>query len=394
MRTRLRLRIGQVPSLLALHFFVGFVFWYGIEKIFLANVLSIGPVGIAAIVTLYTIMVLVLDVPASVLADRFGRRKMLIIAVCFFVLANIVLGSSQTFTTYLLGTALWALYTVSYEGTYEAILFDSLKQEKRENSFQKIDAWSRLFFMLGIAISSVASGFLADWSGLRGTYFLSIIPLALGLVTLLFIREPTVQHDDEVVQRSYIAHLLHAFSTVLRSPVLRLVAFGTVILFFIQTPLYEFAQYIYIELFQASPTLVGVANGMAGFILALGFFIAIKRKFSSRRLLLLTGFALCVMALLANSFALFFLAFAFAAASILENALQAQLQHATTSRSRASVTSAVYFAGNVLIVPFVFIFGAVAENNSIWLAYLINGVVVLVMALGYFVFTRKRAELR
>lgn len=383
---------AQVPSLIALHFFVGFVFWYGIEKIFLSNELNVGPTGIAAIVTLYTVMTLVLDVPASVIADRWGRKRMLVVAVICFILANIVLGISHTFLVYLLGTALWALFTVSYEGTYEAILFDSLKAEKREKAFQKIDAWSRLFFMVGVAISSIASGFLANWVGLRDVYFISIIPFVFALTTLLFIKEPRVNHDDEVenvLKQGYLSHLLHAFGSVAKSPLLRLVAFGTIILFFIQTPMFEFNQYIYIELFK-SPVLVGVFGGLAGFVLAIGFFVAIKRAFSPRVLLLLTGFAITFVALLANNFSLFFLAFALAAGSMLENALQTQLQHTTTSRTRASVTSAVYFLGNVLIVPFVFLFGFVAQNDSIWQAFLIDGGVVLAMGLGYFLLTAKR----
>jgi MFS family permease len=398
MRDWLKSRKAQVPSLIALHFFVGFVFWYGIEKIFLAHQLNIGPSGIAVIVTLYMVMTLVLDVPASVLADCWGRRRMLTIAVFCFILANIVLGSSQTFTMYLVGTALWAFFTVSYNGTYEATLFDSLKEENREKDFQKIDAWSRLFFMLGITISSIASGFIANWLGLRDVYFASIVPLICALVALAIIHEPSVHHGDEVeevMKKGYISHLLHAFSTVWNSPTLRLVMFGAIILFFIQTPLYEFNQYVYILLFK-TPVLVGIVGGLGGFVLAIGFFIAIRRKrpFSIRILVLLAGVAMTMEALLANNYSLFFLAVALIAGSILENALQTELQHATTSRTRASVTSAVYFVGNVLIVPFIFLFGAVAQNDSIWLAYLITGGVVLAMALGYFLLSRRTSSLK
>jgi MFS family permease len=379
--------------LIALHFFVGFVFWYGIEKIFLADQLQVGPTGIAAIVTLYTVMTLFLDVPASVISDRWGRRRMLFVSVICFILANIVLGSAQSFFMYLVGSAFWALFTVSFGGTYEAILYDSLKEQKREKAFQKVDAWSRFFFMIGISISSLTSGFLADQLGLRGAYFLSIIPLVLGLLALIFItKEPRVHHDDEdaeaAMRMGYFAHLMHAFRTVLRSKSLRLVTFAMIIMFFIQTPLYEFNQYIYIVLFQ-SPVLVGIFGGLGGFMLALGFFIAIKRAFNPLVLLILTGISITMVALLSNNFSLLFLSFVLAGSAMLENALQTDLQHATTSRTRASVTSAVYFAGNVLIIPFIYIFGAIAEHQSIWNAYLINGVVVLALVAIYIVLQRR-----
>jgi MFS family permease len=390
MRNLLQSRVGQVPSLIALHFFVGFVFWYAIEKIFLSNELNVGPTGIAVIVTVYMVITLVLDVPASVIADRWGRKRMLIVAVVCFIIANIILGSSQDFAMYLIGVVFWGLFSVSYGGTYEATLYDSLKQEKREKTFQKIDAWSRLFFMIGITISSAASGFIADWLGLRSVFFLSVIPFVLALGILIFvIKEPKIIHEDEevedIIRRGYLSHLVNAFKSVWKSPVLRLVMFGTIILFFIQTPLYEFIQYVYIELFQ-TPLLVGLIGGVGSLFTTLGFYIAIKRKrmFNMRFILLLAGIAVTTIALLANVGSLLPLAFLFITVSIIENALQTELQHATSSRTRASVTSAVYFAGNVLIIPFVFLFGAVAQGSSIWLAYLIDGGVVLILALGYF----------
>lgn len=390
---RKQLSSVQIPGLIALNFFVGFVFWYGIEKIFLSSELNIGATGIAAIVALYIALTLILDVPASVIADRWGRKRMLVVAIICFILANIVLGASSTFVMYLLGTVFWALFAVSYNGTYEAILFDSLKEQQREKAFQKVDAWARLFFMVGIAISSMASGFLVDQLGLRSAYFLSIIPFVFALGTLLLVREPRVHHDDDVAEdvlkRGYITHLLHAFKSVRRSPQLLLVAFGMIILTFIQTPMYEFNQYVYIELFSV-PTLVGIFGGLSGLMLAVGFLIAIKRTFNPRILLLLVGLAIIIFALLANNASLLFISFTMVSIAIIENGLQTQLQHATNSRTRASVTSAVLFAGNVLIVPFVVFFSFVAQNNSIWLAYLIEGGVVLALSLGYFIFTAKR----
>jgi MFS family permease len=388
MRGWLQSYATQVRSLIALHFFVGFVFWYGIEKIFLTNQLNIGPTGIAAIVTLYTIVTLFLDVPASVIADRWGRRNMLVVAIICFILANIVLGSAHSFIEYLAGTALWAFFSVCYGGIYEAMLFDSLKEEKREKQYQKVIAWSSLFFMVGIAISSLVSGFLADKLGFRNVYFLSIIPLIFGLVVLYRIHEPRIHHDDElaeqIIKTGYFVQLVQAFRVVWQTPRLKLVMFGMVIMFFIQTPLYEFNQYIYITLFKV-PVIVGIFGGIAGFLLAFGHYVAIKRSFHPRTLLLVTGLSITMVALLANNYALFFLAFVLVGSSMIENALATELQHATTSRTRASVTSAVYFAGNVLIVPFIFLFGVVAEHQSIWQAYLIDGIVVLALVSVYIV---------
>jgi MFS family permease len=248
--------------------------------------------------------------------------------------------------------------------------------------------------MIGIVISSMVSGLIADRLGIRSVYFLSVIPFIIALVLLLVkVHEPKIIHTDEeiedIIRRGYFAHLFNAFTSVWKIPTLRLVMFGTIILFFIQTPLYEFIQYVDIELFK-TPLLVGLLGGIGSLFTTLGFYIAIKRKhlFNLRPILLLAGMAVTIIALLANVGSLLPLAFLFIAVSIIENALQTELQHATSSRTRASVTSAVYFAGNVLIVPFIFLFGYVAQHDSIWQAFLIDGGVVLMLSFGYFLLTR------
>ncbi len=58
------------------------------------------------------------------------------------------------------------------------------------------------------------------------------------------------------------------------------------------------------------------------------------------------------------------------------------------------MTSAVYFVGNVLIIPFVFLFGFVAQNDTIWQAFLIDAGVILAMALSYFILTGRSKVLQ
>ena len=57
-----------------------FVLWYGIEKIFLKNTLNLSLTQIASIPLVYMLVSLVLELPSSVLSDRWSRNKTLALA--------------------------------------------------------------------------------------------------------------------------------------------------------------------------------------------------------------------------------------------------------------------------------------------------------------------------
>lgn len=385
-------RLAEIPKqiwlLILFRFSVGFTFWYGIEKLFLRDELQVGPQGIAYIAAVYMVTTLLLDVPAGVLADRWGRKRTLVLSVVLFIIANILLGASTSLVWYLAATFFWALYNVTIDGTFQALLFDSLKERGSEQRFQKIDALAGVAFMLGVTISSLASGVLAEQVGLREVYYVSILPLFVALGCLFFVREPKVTHDEhDAIIKGYWRHLSGAFGEVIRSPRLRLSVVGMVGLYFILTPLYEFQQYVFIALFD-SVVIVGALNGLSGFFLAVGFTIALYKKVPI--LLLLVAGVTCMGTILVsqNTIALGALAALAIVATLLQNSVSTELQHATRSRTRAAVTSAVNLIGNTMMLPYVFLFGAMAELWSIWLAYGVTAGVLVIIATSYFILMR------
>lgn len=366
-----KIRDNQIRLLTVINFCVGFVLWYGIEKVFLRDELGVGPVGVAQIVIAYMATTLLLDVPAGVIADRWGRKKMLATAIALLGLAGVIAGLSQNFLHYLVATVVWGLFAVAYYGTYEALLFDSLKAQGREKSYQKVDAAARMWFMVGIAISSLISGYVAEQIGLRLTYMTILIPVAVGLycAVKLYEAKHVEEGDDAADQaKTHYQHFISAFADIARSRSLLLIAFGILLMYLIQTPMYEFTQYVYLEL-TSSTTLVGVLNGASGIALAIGFLIALRRSFSQYLILPLLLVAAVSIGVFQNYVSVVAIFVLYTLMSLFENQVYTELQHSTKSSNRAAVTSAANFVANTAIIPVVIVFGAIAER-SIWTAYL------------------------
>lgn len=363
----------QLAKLYTISFLVGFVLWYGVEKLFLQNQLGVGPSAIAAIIAIYMTLTLVLDVPAGVLADRWGRKNMLVAAIGFFIAADIVLGSSTSFLMYCAGTVLWGLFTVSYYGTYEALLFDTAKHLKRKGEYSRINATQKAYFMLGIAISSILAGFIASQLSMQASYYLSIIPLLIaGVVALSLTEPPRDDGDDESIEEETVSHwkqTFRAIKEVAATRVLRSIALSMLVLMAMQNPIYEFGQYVYMAAFNGDPFLVAVVNGVGGLMLVVGFLLA--RCYTGKYVVFAIAMiaAIALMAVLQNIAGVGMLMIALLLMPLMENTVQVSVQHAVTSKRRATMTSAINFVSNVFVVPFAFVFAYVAEHASIWTAY-------------------------
>lgn len=350
-----------------------------------------GPTSIGLIVTVYMAITLLLDVPAGVLADRWGKKPTLMLAIAVFMISDIVLGVSTNLTIYLLGTAFWGFFTVLFYGTYEALLYDTAKHLGRKDEYEGINARQQGLFMLGVGVSSLLSGFISTTFSLQAAYFLSIIPLVVAMVLALRLREPPLYTDGETVEEeiaSHWQHLVESFRKIFRSPMLRHIAMGMLIVLTVTTALYEFGQYVYIDIFDGDEISVGLTNGTAALLLVAGFAIASKVKLSISRLVTIVLLLLSFSVWQQNFTALVAFLLIRLVMPIVENRIRTQVQHAASNNKRATMTSAINFLGNIFVVPFVLVFGIIAEHYSVWLAY---GLLVVVVAcmLGYY-FIRER----
>src|SRR5664279_5529627 len=95
------------------HLFLGMMFWFGIEQLFLNKYL--GTSSARGYVTgTFMLSMILFDVPSGIIADKFGRKRVIIAACGVQIAAVITLGFSSSLGQYLVGTALYGIFAVSY----------------------------------------------------------------------------------------------------------------------------------------------------------------------------------------------------------------------------------------------------------------------------------------
>lgn len=142
---------------------------------------SLMEIGLAE--TVFHIVSLLFEIPSGVLADVFGRKKMLIISTLLRMTGNAIMITSQNLTMVCLSIAFHALSYNFASGSSDALAYDSLKKAGQQSRFDKFMANQLLIYRLCSGLSTLCAGF-ALHIGHRIAYGTD---LATGLVQLLLL---------------------------------------------------------------------------------------------------------------------------------------------------------------------------------------------------------------
>jgi predicted MFS family arabinose efflux permease len=184
----------------------GFMLWVPVEKLFMSEIgFDAATVGVMA--AAYAALVPLVEIPSGILADRWSRRGVLIVASTALMLTALVGGLSHNVALYIVSALLLAFYFAMYSGTLEATVYDTMLEEAGDSDgFESRMGRVRFVESATLVASSLAGGVLAGLTTPRLTYFLTV-PFALAsIVALLRFDEPQLHKSEESTSlRSHVA---------------------------------------------------------------------------------------------------------------------------------------------------------------------------------------------
>lgn len=134
--------------------------------------------------------IFVLEVPTGAVADYLGRKHSLALGGLMVVLAVLLYGSIPSFVFFLLAEFLFAVSVALTSGADEALLYDALKEQGREEESKKIFGKANSMHKVGILIAAPIGSFIARKFGLNYPMLLSAIPFLLAALVAWSIKEP------------------------------------------------------------------------------------------------------------------------------------------------------------------------------------------------------------
>lgn len=141
------------------------IFWLGIWILYYR-----GFGGYAAVGILETVMIvssIVFEIPTGAIADLIGKKKTLFIGLLGIGLTNIWMGFAPDLMQMILCLIFMNLGYALTSGTFEALMYDSLKDEGKEAQYARTLSKATGFALAVSAIAGISGGYLYTyWVGL------------------------------------------------------------------------------------------------------------------------------------------------------------------------------------------------------------------------------------
>jgi MFS family permease len=194
-------------------FLQGFMLWVPVEKLFQTQIgFDAAAVGLMA--AAYAALVPLLELPSGILADRWSRRGVLMVASAALAASSLIGGLSHGVGTYIAGAMVLGVYFAFYSGTMDSVVYDTVLEELGDSAgYERRIGRVRAVEAVALVTSALLGGWLADLLGARVTYFLTI-PFALASIAgYALFREPRLHRTAAAVPlRRHLAVTLTAIT--------------------------------------------------------------------------------------------------------------------------------------------------------------------------------------
>jgi MFS family permease len=361
-------------------FFQNAVLWYALEKLFMTSI-GFDSVSIAILGATYATTMLVFETPSGLLADRWSRKGVLIIAGFALALASLGGGLSGSVIQYLIFSGIsWGIYYALYSGTYDSIVYDTLIEETgTSKGYEKLIGGLHATGGAALVVSSLVGGVVGQVFGLREAYFITIPLALLSVVALWFLKEPNIHKAQK--HSSIKSQVKSTFQAISKKGIVISMTITLVIIGLITQMLYEFDQLWLIAL-SVPVVFYGPANALLlSSVVVSG--LSVKYLFGKRAVLfgLLVLMIISSICLASVKLAVVIVLAIFAVlllAMIYEIIFGKSLHDNLESNIRAGAVSAISSISKLIFIPTALIFGFASQSMGIFgSAWIIVGLVIL-----------------
>lgn len=127
------------------------------------------------------------DLPVGVVADRFGRKPLMVVGTLLLAVTAFMNALARNFWEFLFYRLVQGLGSSMWMTSRTTLLADILKPEERG----RIMSYFQAFMLLGSSAGPTIGGLVATWWGIRAPfYFYGLTGLISLILTLIWIKEP------------------------------------------------------------------------------------------------------------------------------------------------------------------------------------------------------------
>jgi MFS family permease len=200
-----------------LHFFAGvlvpfFTLWGGMSF-----------TQIMILQAIFTFSIFALEVPTGTIADKFGRRISLSLAGVAGMLGALIYVSYPNFWVFALAEFVFGIGIALASGADQAMIYDSLKQAKREKESKKIFSRWGSMMLISLMIAAPVGSLIGKYFGLKIPMLLTAVPFLMMSIIALTLKEPPATRKN--LDKDYFKILVSGVKYLRDHRILKILAF-------------------------------------------------------------------------------------------------------------------------------------------------------------------------
>lgn len=224
-----------------------------IQLFYLDHNLTITKIAFLGVV--WSVVRILTEVPSGILADKWGRKKVFAISSLFAVFQVIMILYASNYWYFIIASIFSAISFSFLSGTNTAFFYDTLKQLKKEDEFEKLWARQEIFVQIPLIISFLSSGFLYKYAPLL-PFQLSLVFLIASFLVVLTFKEP--EYHKPIEEVNVFTHFKQSMRFIWNNSFLRAMLLFSVIFSIGSDLSYGYGQ-IYLKQLALPVVLFGIA---------------------------------------------------------------------------------------------------------------------------------------
>jgi predicted MFS family arabinose efflux permease len=180
--------------------------------------LNMGMHEILLLKAIYSVVIVVFEIPSGYCADAWGRKKTLVAGSMLGTLGFVIYSTNTLFAGFVVAEVILGLGHSLISGADAAMLYDTLKSEHKTSAYLKHEGRITAGGNFAEALAGIAGGLLATIS-LRTPFMVQAAVAASAIPAALLLKEPAL-NTLRNRQRSFKALVASAHHAVIRHPTL------------------------------------------------------------------------------------------------------------------------------------------------------------------------------
>ncbi|TFE00797.1 MFS transporter [Jeotgalibacillus sp. R-1-5s-1] len=184
--------------LYSISFFFALIPAYVIERLFW-EMRGMSVLDVVLTEIIFGAVMLTLEVPAGLVADRIGKKPVIVLGIFLEGIMFVILLSADSFWQFAVAIAFSAAGGALLSGAENALLYDSLASIRQEHRFDWHLGRIQAVRIVSLMIAALSGSLLAEQYSFELNYLISILSISIAFIMSLFLSDRSVPEHEEPV---------------------------------------------------------------------------------------------------------------------------------------------------------------------------------------------------